>query len=795
MSGLHVVPGPHEPDARLEPEPPDPLAEELRQSLSKAATAPIPRDLVPETLAALRDVRQARAGFRPAGLTAAAAVLVVGVGIALLATHPSQSPTGPAASPSSMSTASAPPASPVAVGPDGFPTEAFGLPVLSIAEATPELDPARGAVVVAVKGYLSAGHFAGPVSCTMIPAGTQRLSQCGLIRWFTSTPQQATANDQGDVAEPTGASLSSVFPWPNQLPVPDVPIGSAPALGSAPKPVVLVGHVDDPIASRCGPVSDCARRFVVDAVAWVDGAAAAPYRGSDASGSPGLIYRRPASPYPNPPSASSSPASTDGLRLVLPGDSGAIVQPYTSGGPIVGPGPLATGNAAELFVGSRVPGFTTLASIAVAGDRLASYDPRLPGSEGEFATPAVTWLVRGWEAGPDGVARLATYAVPDAMVATVIRVTDSGLTDVPPAGGSARTAEGFPIISVADAVQIRDAPGGTSPEPLAVAGWYQPAPAIPCPAPPSAPAALAPICPDSMAALMQNPEDLDPPGASAFSAPSGPFITPRFLTGNYGTLPGIGSTTGPVLAVLTGHFHDPAAAACDAADRATCEQQFVVERVEPMARAIPPPADDWRLSCQKAICEDAAAAVAIVDPLSYADAERIALVGRCAPWMRCPADPTSIVVLVPTGWSGDPAALEALQVASGTDPNGPSGRATPFTETLSDSMLAEAAGYTVTCAGAIGGPDCYRAAVAAARRDGDPLEITGVHITDACGSGWLVRANGSGAGWAADCAQPSGPGPSPFKSPSPTPAPSLFPWPSAAASPAATFPTSVEGLP
>ncbi len=799
MNGLHVVPGPHDPDARLEPEPPDPLADLLRQSLSKATSAPVPRDLVPGTLAAVHDIRQARPGFRLAGLTAAAAVLVVGVGVALFATHASPSPTGPGASPSSTSTPSGPPASPMAVGPDGFPTEAFGLPVLSIAEATPMLDPARGAVVVAVKGWLSAGFLAQFHSCPVILVGTERLSQCGTLRWFTSTPQQVTIDGSGSPVGPTGDSLSPIFPWPDQLPVPDAPMGSSPALGSTPRPVVLVGHVDDPAGSQLRP-----RRPPARGCSWwtpwrgLNSAPAAPYRGSDASGSSGLIYRLPATPYPKPPSASSSPSPTDGsakLRLSDPGV--VVVGPFTSGGPIVGPGPMAVAGAAEASVASRVPGFTPLASIAVAGDRIASYDPRLPGSVGELAAPAVTWLVRGWEAGPDGVARLATFAVPDTMVATVIRVTDGGVAEVPPAGGSARTAEGFPIISVADAVQIRDDPGRTSPESLAVAGWYQPAPAIPCPAPPSAQAALAPTCPDSMAPLMQNPEELNPPGASAFSAPSGPFITPRFLTGNRGTLPGIGSTTGPVLAVLTGHFHDPAAAACDAADRVTCEQQFVVERVEPMSRAIPSPGDDWRLSCQKAVCEDAAAAVAIADPLSYADAGRIVLVGRCAPWMQCPADPTSIVLLVPTGWSGDPAVLKAWEVPPGTDPWGPAGPATPFTAPLTDDMLAEAAGYTVVCAGA-NGPDCYRAAVAAARRDGDPLEITAVHITDdACGSGWLVRANGSGTGWQGDCNGPSGPGPSP------TPAPSLpvadagpiaAPSPSPAASPAAAFPTSVDGL-
>lgn len=757
MSGLHIVPGPADEgpgrptDTASAPGPaPDPLADLLRQSLSKATTAPVPRDLVPETLAALRDVRQARPGFRLAGLTAAAAVLIVGIGLALLGFHATTAPSTPGASPSLPSSATPAASSAVAVGPDGFPTEAFGLPVLSIAEATSQLDPARGAVVVAVKGYLSAGHFAQPIFCSMIPAGTERLSSCGLIRWFTSSPQQATTNDQGEVAGPTGASLSPVFPWPNQLPVLDVPIGSAPALGSAPKPAVLVGHVDDPIASRCGgPVTGCARRFVVDAVAWVDGAAAAPYRGTDVSSGPVVV---------SPPARIEAGGSSPGSVILYP-----TALPWR----VVESGPSASAAIAEASVVGSVPGFTPLASIAVAGDRLASYDPRLPGSDAELAAPAVTWLVRGWEAGPDGVPRLATYAVPDAMVTTVIRVTDNGLVDVPPAGGSGRTADGLPIISVATAVQIRDDPGRTSPDQLAVAGWYQPAGVVPCPVPPSAPPALAPACPDSMAALMADPEVLrqvNPDGSGSWHAPTGAYITPRFLTGNPGTLPRIGSTTGPVLAVLVGHFHDAAAADCDAADRRTCEQQFVVERVEPMARAGLPPANDWRLSCQKAACDAAAAAVAIADPLSYADAERVALVDRCAPWMRCLPDPASTVVLAPTGWAGDPAALEAWEVPPGADPGGLAGPATPFTGTLTDSMLAEAAGYTVTCAGPIG-PDCYQAAVAAARRDGDPLEITDVHITDGCGSGWLRRANGSGTGWEVDCAQPNAPSSS--SSPSP----------------------------
>lgn len=165
--------------------------------------------------------------------------------------------------------------------------------------------------------------------------------------------------------------------------------------------------------------------------------------------------------------------------------------------------------------------------------------------------------------------------------AGIIASTSAG--DPPDSSGPPATALGLEVVSVPDALGIRDV--GVDDRELAVRGWFQPTPPIPCPAPTTWPVSpVEPNCPDQWVVLMA--ED-----------PSITTVEPRGFTGALPTgaffqldlddldvawqppLPALGPAP-PIELVVIGHFDDRRSFACPDALEQACRDRFVVDRVE-----------------------------------------------------------------------------------------------------------------------------------------------------------------------------------------------------------------------
>jgi len=145
-------------------------------------------------------------------------------------------------------------------------------------------------------------------------------------------------------------------------------------------------------------------------------------------------------------------------------------------------------------------------------------------------------------------------------------------------------ALGLPVVSVSDAIAIRD----TDPtdREIAVRGYFSPAPPISCPAP-SGRFSENPIrldCPLQSQWLLEDPERLVTRSSNSMEghAPLGPAFHPvfPFLDMSAVTAAGVGGD--PVDMVVIGHFHDrrgdPDTALCGATKDAGCDG-FVVDGI------------------------------------------------------------------------------------------------------------------------------------------------------------------------------------------------------------------------
>jgi len=137
---------------------------------------------------------------------------------------------------------------------------------------------------------------------------------------------------------------------------------------------------------------------------------------------------------------------------------------------------------------------------------------------------------------------------------------------------------GLPTISVARALEIRDASPASS-GPLAVRGWYAAAPPIFCPYPGDVDA-LERACPDSASFLMDVPQETVVVRLDGFEGrePVGAALNPRFIG-----IAGPGARTWPDIrplpVVLIGHWHDPRSMFCSTSARAGCLEAFVIDAV------------------------------------------------------------------------------------------------------------------------------------------------------------------------------------------------------------------------
>jgi len=152
----------------------------------------------------------------------------------------------------------------------------------------------------------------------------------------------------------------------------------------------------------------------------------------------------------------------------------------------------------------------------------------------------------------------------------------------------AGTVLGLPIISVADAIAVRDA--GIEDRELAVRGWYTPT-TIAIFGCPIILHQVLPVqlgCGDQFVWLTQDREAIQRTvgGTTEFVPPKGPAIHPSFdeLGGMWPTfalrLCGPSCAPHPTSIVAIGHFDDRRASFCDANVRSQCQDRFVVDRVD-----------------------------------------------------------------------------------------------------------------------------------------------------------------------------------------------------------------------
>jgi len=140
-----------------------------------------------------------------------------------------------------------------------------------------------------------------------------------------------------------------------------------------------------------------------------------------------------------------------------------------------------------------------------------------------------------------------------------------------------REAMGLPVISVSDAIAIRD--GGVDDREIAVHGWFWPVGAIPCTLPPPQP--LEPVCLDHYIVLMAEPEKLGTGGSTGYHGdePTGPSFQIDLDDLDSAWQPALPPSQ-PVEIAVVGHFDDRLSTSCSAEQQNACRDRFVVDRVD-----------------------------------------------------------------------------------------------------------------------------------------------------------------------------------------------------------------------
>jgi hypothetical protein len=160
-------------------------------------------------------------------------------------------------------------------------------------------------------------------------------------------------------------------------------------------------------------------------------------------------------------------------------------------------------------------------------------------------------------------------------------------SSVPTAGPE--TALGLPIITVADAIAVRDA--GVDDRELAVRAWFMPVTIrMFCPFMQHQVRPVQLGCGDGFNWLTQEKESVlrTVGGTTEYVQPKSPAIHPSFdlLGGTWPTyalrLCAPNCQPGPTSIVAIGHFDDRHASGCKASERTQCEDRFVVDRVDSM---------------------------------------------------------------------------------------------------------------------------------------------------------------------------------------------------------------------
>jgi hypothetical protein len=193
--------------------------------------------------------------------------------------------------------------------------------------------------------------------------------------------------------------------------------------------------------------------------------------------------------------------------------------------------------------------------------------------------PAVPWRVL---LAPAAVLVLAIGAIAGGMAVIESQRDPSGLvTASPPVSWAGREAVGLPVISVQDAIAIRDA--GVDDREIAVHGWFSPIAPLECPVTPAT-SPVQPVCPDQYVVLMAEPESVVTVEENGFSGgrPTGPSIQVDLDDLDVAWEPGLPDIgpAPPVEIAVVGHFDDRRSAACPAEVESACRDRLVVDRVD-----------------------------------------------------------------------------------------------------------------------------------------------------------------------------------------------------------------------
>jgi hypothetical protein len=152
----------------------------------------------------------------------------------------------------------------------------------------------------------------------------------------------------------------------------------------------------------------------------------------------------------------------------------------------------------------------------------------------------------------------------------------------PSDGWAGREAVGLPVISVSDALAIRDA--GIDDREIAVHGWFPPIPMVRCPPQDRAKSPIQGMCEDAFTWLTEDRETLTTSNAAGMSTsgPVGPAINLDLDDLDSAWMPArprVGPWFGVEIAVV-GHFDDRRSTFCPAEEQDACRDRFVVDRVD-----------------------------------------------------------------------------------------------------------------------------------------------------------------------------------------------------------------------
>lgn len=476
---------------------------------------PTPPDLVTVAVEQVRNARvdqPAQARRASLALLASAAAVAVLVGVVAVARPP---------------------------GPVAAPTAAFGLPILSVAEAITVRDTDPTDREIAVRGWFSPPPQT-PCGGPMSPAENPVRLECPHnLQWLLDGPLPLPTS-RGTL--PVGRiGFQPLLPF-----LEDAPLASAgqraAAAGSLPE-LVLIGHFHDRrgVPALCDvPDPAACAGFVVDSIFSIDGRLVPSSTVVDLEPLAGEPRREP------------SWTTADVDRLVL----------------------------------AALPQFRILSRVALPGDRIGELEPALgTGALGIIDRP-IAWVVTGLDPGPNGLepARRTLLIVDgtgEAYEAVPWEVSNIGfvpfaLVPLPPEpsrivasmdpmidpfAGAPTSVFGIGVGSIATAKELH--PQRDAAE-IAVRGWYVPPdPAATCPLMRDPIRPVGPPCPQGRHWLLDEEQQLwsDPIKVDIDRQPTGAYLNPIVPYDVTIDVPSgwEDGSAEPWPVVLLGHFADPRA--------------------------------------------------------------------------------------------------------------------------------------------------------------------------------------------------------------------------------------------